>query len=97
MYRTVEPLDERMKTFGNYVIRIKNVSTFVSRVISSMMREGASFGIMGPVVYHSSDEDVKNTDCFDKIAPLSWQKEWRIDYLPQYSKLKEEAEKFLNH
>ncbi len=82
-------VDKRMKPFGDVAVRIKYLNSFVDRVEDYAKAQKDDYCLSGPVNYHRRDENIETLDCFDKMMAFSWQKEWRIVYLKDYSKLRE--------
>lgn len=87
----VDAVDPRFANFGNYVVRIKDLESFVNRVVDAMKKIDNSYGLAGPVVYHHRNEEIQYQDCFNKWDWFAWQNEWRIAFLPDYPRIRELA------
>ncbi len=88
--REVERIDNRMKNFGGYAVRVHNLEAFNSRIFEKMQENG-QYGLMGPVDYHDLTEKSPYRDCFDKNSQHSFEQEWRFAVIPDYERAKELA------
>lgn len=86
--KQVECIEPKMKSFGKYAVIVRDLEKFVNRIFDVLVKKKDCYGLMGPVTYHSRDEVLNESDCFDKCKEFSWQKEWRLALLPNYSALK---------
>lgn len=85
--KQTEWFDERMRNYGEYAVRIFDVEEFLNRVFERAKAQG-DYCLAGPVNYLSLDTVRDGTDCFDKLLPFAWQKEWRIVYIHDQERLK---------
>lgn len=85
-----ERFDGRMRDYGAYAVRIVEVEEFLSRVFEKAKAQG-DYCLAGPVNYLPFDTVRNDLDCFDKLLPFAWQKEWRIAYLHDRQRLKQLA------
>lgn len=85
--KQTERFDERMRNYGDYAVRIIDVEEFLNRVFEKAKQQG-DYCLAGPMNYLSLDTVRNGTDCFDKLLPFAWQKEWRIVYIHDQERLK---------
>ena len=85
--KQAERFDERMRDYGAYAVRIIDVEEFLNRVFDQAKVQ-EDYCLAGPVNYLPFDTVRKDIDCFDKMAPFAWQKEWRIAYIHDQERLK---------
>ena len=88
--KQVERFDERMRDYGEYAVRVFNLEEFLNRVFDKAKVQG-DYCLAGPMNYLPFDTVRNGTDCFDKLLPFSWQKEWRIAYIHNQENLKQLA------
>ena len=86
--RETERIDQRMKVFGSYAVRVHNLEAFTARIFENLQKNG-QYGLMGPVDYHDLTEQSPYRDCFDKNEIHSFEKEWRFAVVPDYEKARE--------
>lgn len=82
-----ERFDARMRNYGDYAVRIINAEEFLNRVFEKAKEQG-DYCMAGPINYLPHNTIRNRTDCFDKLLPFAWQKEWRIAYLHDQERLK---------
>lgn len=92
----VEKIDERIRSFGAVAIHIFDVDRFIVQVMRAAKEKKDFYWCAGDVEYY--DKNSKEApqyvyDCFCKVKQLSYQKEWRLAILNDYSHLQEIAKK----
>lgn len=85
--KQTERFDPRMRDYGEYAVRIIDVEEFLNRVFEKAKAQG-DYCLAGPMNYLPFDTVRNNMDCFDKLLPFAWQKEWRIAYIHDQKRLK---------
>lgn len=91
----VELVNSDIFSFGEVAIHIFDVHQFLERVIRATGKRKDFYWCAGNVNYYNPDNtNVRNhvLDCFCKTQKHSYQREWRIAVLNQYSTLKQLAE-----
>lgn len=88
--KQTERFDERMRDYGECAVRIFEVEEFLRRVTEKAKALG-DYCLAGPMNYLPFDTVRNYVDCFDKMAPYAWQKEWRIAYIHDHERLKQLA------
>lgn len=89
--KQAEKFDVRMRNYGEYAVRIIDIEEFLNRVFEKA-KEQEDYCLAGPMNYLPFDTIRNGTDCFDKLLPFAWQKEWRIAYIHNQERLKQLAE-----
>lgn len=85
--KQTERFNERMRNYGEYAVRIIDIEEFLSRVFEKAKSQG-DYCLAGPMNYLPVDTIREGMDCFDKLLPFAWQKEWRIAYIHDQERLK---------
>ena len=87
----VAKFNPRIKSFGDYVVRIKNFDAFQYR-FSKAAYLNNDIALGGPVNY-TEPSNQRELNCFCKLEEFNWQFEWRIAYLHDLEDIKKDAQR----